>query len=238
MASLTRSVINHSMEIAREVFARNAMHLPPFAFWTVEEWARRGKEYDEIRECMLGWDVTDFGSGDFERIGRTLFTLRNGSIQHAGRLKTYAEKFILDPADQRAPAHFHCSKREDIIARGNGNILLQLWKATPENQKSAESLVVQVDGHSHRIEAGGIVRLHPGESLCIEPRTVHQFWGENGTGICLDGIWYTASGEVSSVCDDKADNYFLEEMKRFPAIEEDAPRRMYLCHEYPVAPAG
>ena len=25
----------------------------------------KGKEYDEIRDNMLGWDITDFGSGDF-----------------------------------------------------------------------------------------------------------------------------------------------------------------------------
>lgn len=191
MPRLTRSTINRSIEIAKVVFVRHRLHLPPFAAWTAADWAQKGAECDEIRHCMLGWDVTDFGSGDFSRIGRTLFTLRNGSVQQPGRPKTYAEKLILDPASQRAPAHFHRSKREDIIARGSGNILLQLWTADPDDRKSPEQLVVQVDGQSRRLEAGGIVRLTPGESLCIEPRTVHQFWGEEGTGLCLDGTWYT-----------------------------------------------
>ena len=38
---------------------------------------------------MLGWDVTDFGSKDFEHIGRTLFTLRNGNL-HDSRYPTTA----------------------------------------------------------------------------------------------------------------------------------------------------
>ena len=110
---LKRSTINQSIEIARRVFAAAGLHLPAFATWSVEEWDRCGREADEIRDCMLGWDVTDFGSGDFANIGRTLFTLRNGRHNDSRYPKTYAEKFILDPEGQRAPAHFHRSKRED-----------------------------------------------------------------------------------------------------------------------------
>ena len=46
--------------------------------WTPEEWRRKGAECDEIRACKLGWDVTDFGSGEFNRRGLTLFCVRNG----------------------------------------------------------------------------------------------------------------------------------------------------------------
>ncbi len=31
---------------------------------------------------MLGWDVTDFGYGDFDNVGLLIFTLRNGSVVH------------------------------------------------------------------------------------------------------------------------------------------------------------
>jgi D-lyxose ketol-isomerase len=37
----------------------------------------KGKEYDEIRDNYLGWDITDFGSGDYHKQGLFLFTLRN-----------------------------------------------------------------------------------------------------------------------------------------------------------------
>jgi D-lyxose ketol-isomerase len=73
-------------------------------------------------------------------------------------------------------------------------------------------------------------------SVCVTPRTIHQFWGEEGTGYMLDGIGYTVSNEVSSVCDDWEDNIFLVDYgTRFPEIEEDEPRDHYLCHEYPSA---
>jgi D-lyxose ketol-isomerase len=64
---------------------------------------------------------------------------------------------------------------------------------------------------------------------------IHQFWGEEGTGIVIDGTGYTVSGEVSTICDDWNDNCFLEPVQRFPVIEEDEPRSHYLCHEYPKA---
>jgi D-lyxose ketol-isomerase len=51
----------------------------------------------------------------------------------------------------------------------------------------------------------------------------------------MDGIGYTVSGEVSSVCDDWRDNVFLDPAERFPMLAEDEPRRAYLCHEYPLA---
>ena len=87
------------------------------ADWSIEDWIKKGEEVDEIRDCMLGWDVTDFGSGNFNEIGRTLFTLRNGSRQDKGYSKVYAEKLLFDPENQRAPAHFHLSKMEDICCR-------------------------------------------------------------------------------------------------------------------------
>ncbi len=225
---LNRSQINASISSAIEIFARYSIHLPPFAFWTTEEWRHKGHEADELRNCMLGWDVTDFCSGRFAQIGRTLFTLRNGSVRQPGYGKTFAEKLILDPEGQRAPAHFHIFKTEDIINRAGGNVLVQLSKATAENTRSPESFSIQVDGESVRLESGGIVRLRPGQSVSLPPRTIHQFWGEEGTGTSV-------SGEVSSVCDDYTDNFFLEGMCRFPEIDEDEPRRYYLCNEYPPA---
>src|SRR5947209_7996516 len=118
---LKRSLVNQSIERAMEAFARYDIHLPPFAFWTIDDWRKQGDDVDEIRNCMLGWDVTDFGKGDFQQIGRVLFTLRNGSKRIPGYPKPYAEKLLFDPEEQRAPAHFHVSKMEDITNRAGGN---------------------------------------------------------------------------------------------------------------------
>jgi hypothetical protein len=234
--NLKRSTINESVHTAKIVLAHFGIHLPAFAYWNERQWIEAGPAYDEIRECMLGWDVTDFGSRDFENIGRTLFTVRNGRLNIPGYPKQYAEKWLIDPEGQRAPAHFHLSKREDIICRAGGNILVQLTKADPDGNPSNESFPVQVDGCTRKLSPGEIVRLHPGESLTIHPRTIHQFWGEEGTGWQLEGVGYTLSSEISSVCDDWNDNVFLVDYGvRFPEIEEDEPRTCFLCNEYPSA---
>jgi len=118
---LNRARVEASLFIAKIVFAHFKFHLPSYAAWSVADWDRAGPEYNEVRDCMLGWDVTDFGSLDFEHIGRTLFTLRNGNLHDLRYPKGYAEKLILDPEGQRAPPHFHRTQREDLIHRGGGN---------------------------------------------------------------------------------------------------------------------
>ena len=232
---LNRARVEASIAIARIAFRQFQISLPAFAGWTTADWDRAGPDYDEVRDCMLGWDVTDFGSRNFTHIGRTLFTLRNGNLHDTRYPKSYAEKLILDPEGQRAPAHFHRTKREDIINRGGGNICVQLTRAGADDQPAKGQLVVAVDGCARTIASGETVRLRPGESVCIPPRTIHQFWGEEGTGHRIDGIGYTVSSEVSSVCDDLKDNFFFGDLIRFPRIVEDAPRVHYLCNEYPAA---
>lgn len=222
---LKRSEINRAIDTAAQFFSKMGFVLPSYAWWPPQKWKEIGGEADEIRDCMLGWDVTDFGSGDFARIGRTLFTLRNGRHGDPRYPKVYAEKLIYNPEGQRAPLHFHKSKMEDIINRGGGNILIQLWRAGADNRPWDETFALSISGVRTEVRPGEVVRLCPGESICLPPRTLHQFWGEEGSGPSI-------SGEVSSVCDDRSDNFFLEEAQRFPPIEEDEPPRYLLCNEY------
>ena len=233
----TRSLINHEVRQARAVAEHFHFALPPFAFWTAEDWRHAGPEATEIRDCMLGWDVTDFGSGDFFHLGRVLFTLRNGRHSDARYPKTYAEKLLIDPENQRAPAHYHRSKREDIICRCGGNIIVQLTQADETGQPCDADVVVQVCGITRRFKAREEIRLRPGESVTIPPRTIHQFWAEEGTGDPIAGRRFTLSSEISSVCDDNHDNvFFIEWASRFPTIVEDEKAETCLCHEYPAAP--
>lgn len=225
---MKRSEINAAVDTAMAFFACLGFKLPAFAYWTPEEWMRAGREADEIRNCMLGWDVTDFGSQDFTNTGRTLFTIRNGRLDDTRYPKLYAEKIMYNPEGQGAPLHYHRSKMEDIINRGGGNVLITVWKAGPDDLPSQESIELSVSGFVRTISPGDTIRIAPGESICLPPRTFHQFWGEVGSGPSM-------SGEVSSVCSDKTDNYFLERRERFPWIEEDEPARHVLCHEYPQA---
>lgn len=231
---LTRSLINKSIDDALHLLNIFHFHLPLFGYWKCEDWNKAGAEYREIRDCMLGWDVTDFGSYNFHQIGRVLFTVRNGKAGSDAFPKEYAEKLLIDPENQRAPAHFHKSKREDIICRAGGNILVQLTRADEKGHPDNRSFPIQVDGCTKRLDPGEIIRLKPGMSVNIPPRHIHQFWGEEGTGILFEDKRYTLSMEISSVCDDHSDNYFLTEYGvRFPDIEEDEDLKYYLCHEYP-----
>ena len=229
---MKRSEINRLIRENEQFIAGMGFHLPPFAGYTPEEWREKDHSYDEIRERMLGWDVTDYGKGDFHKIGLFLFTLRNGTFGDPHCPKTYAEKLLISEEDQYAPMHFHFLKTEDIINRGGGNLVVELYKSTPEEELDRVSdVTVSTDGRVRVLPAGGHLVLTPGESVTLPPRLYHAFWAEKGTGKVL-------IGEVSKVNDDCTDNRFYENLGRFPEIEEDeAPYRL-LCNEYPSFKEG
>ena len=225
ITSVKRSEINAIMQKADDFIHSRGFYLPPFAYWTPDAWSKKGPEASEIVENSLGWDITDFGQGDFHRIGLFLFTIRNGNIQNWQTLKgkLYAEKIMIVEDGQVTPMHFHWKKMEDIINRGGGELLLQLYHATADEQLDEKNAVqVSVDGLQRTLEPGDTVRLSPGESISLEPRCYHKFWGQGRALI----------GEVSLVNDDQHDNRFYEPVGRFPEIDEDAPPLHLLCNDY------
>lgn len=227
---MKRSQINREIESAKAFCARHGFHLPPFAFWTPQQWQQAGPEADEIRTRRLGWDVTDLGSGDFARVGLTLFTLRNGRADDPENRKIYAEKLLISRENQLVPFHFHWKKTEDIINRGAGVLVVRLYQADrdDEGRFTDEPVRVSCDGVVREVKAGGCVELGPGESITLPPYLYHSFWAKPGRGTAL-------LGEVSSVNDDATDNRFHQPLPRFPAIEEDEPPVHLLCTEYPAA---
>ena len=64
------------------------------------EWKDKGPEYDEIRDNMLGWDITDYGLGKFDEVGFSLITIRNGNVKMDKYTKTYAEKLLAVKRDK------------------------------------------------------------------------------------------------------------------------------------------
>ena len=70
---MKRSEINKIIEEAAEFLGEHKFLLPPFAYFTAAEWKEKNHEYDEIRRNCLGWDITDFGSGDYKKCGLFLF---------------------------------------------------------------------------------------------------------------------------------------------------------------------
>ena len=177
---------------------------------------------------MLGWDITDYGLGDFDRVGFSLITLRNGNLARQDLYpKPYAEKLLYIREGQYSPNHFHWHKMEDIINRGGGTLLIRVFNSLPDEEGDRISdVTVHLDGVVRTVPAGTQVRLEPGMSISIQPRLYHDFTVEPGTGPVL-------IGEVSQVNDDNTDNRFNPPVGRFPAIEEDEPPYRLLCNEYP-----
>lgn len=225
---MKRSEINNYINEAKELFSTISFQLPPFGLWTPNEWAQKGPEADEIRDNQLGWDLTDYGEDDYLSMGLLLFTIRNGNYKNRSKYpKGYAEKIMIVKEEQVCPMHFHWKKREDIINRGGGNLVLELYQADKNEQLSDKSFTVSVDGVSRQCKPGELIILTPGESICLEPFVYHRFYGEKGKGTVI-------VGEVSDVNDDDHDNRFLTPLKRFPAIVEDENPVHLLCNEYPL----
>ncbi|MCD4722339.1 MAG: D-lyxose/D-mannose family sugar isomerase [Desulfobacula sp.] len=223
---MKRSKINKEIETAKKLIESIGFKLPPFAFWTLKDWAQKGHEVDEIVENMLGWDVTDYGCGHFDTTGLLLFTIRNGNSRKKEKYpKTYAEKLMVCKENQVAPMHFHWKKKEDIINRGGGNLVIVLFRSTLDEKLSNESLYASVDGVLKEFKPGQEIILKPGESIFLEPFIYHSFYTQKGSGPVV-------IGEVSQVNDDENDNCFLDSIGRFPTIEEDEKPLHLLCTEY------
>lgn len=220
---MKRSEINRAIRAMEAMIERCRFQLPPFCHYPAKRWQSLGDDHAEIVRAGLGWDITDYGLGDFSRIGLALITLRNG---YPGSPKSYAEKLLYLEEKQTAPMHFHYHKMEDIINRGGANVRIQLYQATDDNQLSLDDVTVWCDGVRQTVPAGSIIELSPGQSISLPPRLYHDFSVAPGRGPVL-------LGEVSSVNDDARDNHFLHPVGRFPQIIEDEPAYRLLCHEYP-----
>jgi len=223
---MKRSEVNTIMREADQFIRQRGFYLPPFAYWTPAEWRSKGEEAREIVENQLGWDITDFGGGRFDTLGLFLFTVRNGSQaeMRAKRGKLYCEKLMIVEVDQVTPMHFHWNKVEDIINRGGGKLVIQLFNASDEDGLADSTVTASLDGVKRQVRAGDVVRLAPGESITLTPRLYHEFWGAEDRVLV---------GEVSLVNDDQNDNRFHKTVGRFPAMEEDEEPLHLLTTDYP-----
>ena len=137
---MKRSEINRALRELEAMCQKHCCYLPPFCAFTPEQWRHIGHEYDEVRDCMLGWDITDYGLGDFDRVGFSLITIRNGNRAMADKYpKVYAEKLLYLKEGQYAPMHFHWYKTEDIINRGGGKVLIRVYNSLPDEEIDYDS---------------------------------------------------------------------------------------------------
>ncbi len=219
---MKRSEINSELIWAKKMLAEYRFPLPRFAYWGIDEWRENSALAGEVFKTQLGWDITDFGMGDFKKIGAVLFTIRNGLVYDPGTGSPYAEKLILLHAGQRLPNHYHAAKTEDIINRGGGAFYMKLYNKLPDGGVDSVSDVETCsDGIYKTVRAGEPFLVNAGDSVRLRPYTYHIF-GATDSDVIV--------GEVSSVNDDHTDNYFAEKTARFPEITEDtAPIHPLVC---------
>ena len=223
---MKRSEVNDILRAADEMIRRHGFALPPFAYWTPDQFRGRAKTSRHLIDARCGWDITDYGAGHFDEMGLVLFTLRNGRLADltAGRGMCYAEKLLISRQDQLSPMHTHVIKAEDIINRGGATLAVQLFGSDDAGSFAEDrGGTVMCDGIARDFTPGEILRFAPGESLTLMPGDWHAFWGEGGDVLV---------GEVSTVNDDEADNVFRERIGRFAKIDEDIEPVHLLVSDY------
>jgi len=223
---MKRSEINAIMAEAGEMIRRYGFVLPPFAYWSPEEFVSNKDRAQNVIDARCGWDITDYGAGRYEEMGLFLFTLRNGrlaDLQRGGGM-CYAEKLLISKQDQMSPMHTHVIKAEDIINRGGATLIVELFGSGDKGQFADDrGGTVYCDGIRRDFSAGEKLKLAPGESVTLMPGDWHAFWGEGGDVLI---------GEVSTVNDDETDNIFREPIGRFANVEEDVAPTHLLVSDY------
>ncbi len=223
---MKRSTINEIMAEADAMIRSFGFTLPPWAYWSADEFKARKGEAANVISARNGWDITDYGAGRYDEMGLFLFTLRNGrlaDLQRGGGM-CYAEKLLISKENQLSPMHTHVIKAEDIINRGGATLVVELFGSDSDgNFDEAAGGTVWCDGLKRDFAPGEKLRLSPGESVTLMPGDWHAFWGEGGDVLI---------GEVSTVNDDETDNIFREPIGRFAEIEEDVAPTHLLVSDY------
>ena len=223
---MKRSRINEIMASADNLIRQHGFTLPPFAYLSPEGFRAHSEQAPHVVDARCGWDITDYGAGDFDRMGLFLFTLRNGRLDdlQRGTGMCYAEKLLISRQDQLSPMHTHVIKAEDIINRGGATLVIELFGSDDQGSFAEDrGGTVMCDGVHRAYGPGEKLMLAPGESVTLMPGDWHAFWGEGGDVLV---------GEVSTVNDDETDNIFREPIGRFAEIEEDEAPRHLLVSDY------
>ena len=133
-----------------------------------------------IRERGLGWDITDYGEGRFDEMGLFLFTTRNGTLAdlNKGRGMLYAEKIMISRDRQLSPMHRHDIKAEDIINRGGGDLVIELFASDPQGGIDRDSEVtVLTDGMAATLAGRRAAAAEAGRERHADARRLARLLG-------------------------------------------------------------
>jgi D-lyxose ketol-isomerase len=215
---MKRSFVDARIDAMAALCERHGLKLPPFAWWSEDEYRADPGAARRIAQAGLGWNIVEFRPGAYASEGLSVFTLRMGDWRQLanGRGRLYAEKALMAEDGQHTPHHYHIVKTEDIVNRGGARFVVELFKVDRAGAPLKERFRVVKDVKTLDLNPGGRVTLEPGESIVLEPFVAHAFWAEGGAVL---------AGEVSLVNDDASDNYFLPALPPAATIEEDAAKR-------------
>lgn len=215
---MKRSDINKNIQQIEKFCRKHGYILPKLDL-------KSKKTLNELKLRQIGWDITDFGSNRFNKIGLSLFTLRNGNKEEKKTIP-YCEKLMFALPGQKTPCHFHKKKTEDIFVRAGSNLIIRIWPSRLNQKKDGLKMKVLFNGSEYReIISGQMISLKPAETVTLTPADSHEFYGDpKGSG--------TLIGEVSTYNDDAGDNYFIDKVARFPKIDENEKIRYYLVGDY------
>ena len=103
---------------------------------------------------MLGWDITDYGMGDFDKMGFSLITLRNGNLK----------------LDQYTKTHVHVDGREMVVPAGTQ------VRLTPGESITISPYLY----HDFTVEPGSGPVLLGEVSQCNDDNTDNRFYEQLG----------------------------------------------------------
>ena len=184
---MKRSRVNRIMAEADAMIRRHGFTLPPFAYWSVEDFRARKDMAARVTAARMGWDITDYGQRRFDQMGLFLFTLRNGDLAdlRRGGGMCYAEKLLISRQDQLSPMHTHAIKAEDIINRGGATLVVELYGSDDRGGFAPDrGGVVRCDGIARPFGPGEKLRLAPGGKRHADARGLACLLGRGGR--CAD----------------------------------------------------
>jgi len=118
---------------------------------------------------------------------------------------------------------FYRQKMEDIIVQGGGNLVIELYNSIADDRyDEGRPVNIRVDGITRTVEAGSKLILSPGDSICIEQRMFHKFYGEQSIGTVL-------FGEVSQVNTNETDNSFFGGYLVIPRLKKTRNLSIYFA---------
>ncbi len=159
---MKRSKINQIIEHADTMIREFGFTLPPFAYWSPDEFRANRGLAKAIITARCGWDITDYGLGDYDKMGLFLFTLRNGRLAdlRGGGGMCYAEKLLIARDGQLSPMHTHVIKAEDIINRGGATLVVELFGSDSTGGFDGnKGGVVYCDGIARKFHAGEQIHI-------------------------------------------------------------------------------